>query len=258
MDFVLRDETTTGNKHLDHDWIQSITLKTLTTDEYCEDYPDYDVWVDHLVVSTVHAIPPELIALPVIDRFEYMDNETARLIWKWVSSGQMNVTVDTTVHAPGSTRSMRIHSDIPSSGTRYGQAFNVSILGVQDLSAYSRLRFWARTAPLPPYGGELSIELVETDPVSGTQEVWRNTRWFGNSNGAWVIIDLAAGANVVADPWDPAYSDTFVVPRAEDFVDGVLDLTRITEVRIIALTTLEDAQDGYTEFDLWVDEMTVE
>jgi len=261
MKFVLTDEITTGNKHLDRDWIQSITLKTLTTDEYCEDYPNYDVWVDYLAVSTAPVIPPELIAPPVIDRFEYMDSETARLIWKWVSSGQMNITMDATVHAPGgSTRSMHIHSDVPSSDTRYGQAFKVFIPGVQDLSAYNRLRFWARTAPatFPPYGGELSIELVETDPVSGTQEVWRNTRWFGNSDGEWITITLAAGTNIVADPWDPVYRNTFVVPRDEVFVDGVLDLTRITEIRIIALTTREDSYAGHTVFDLWVDEMTVE
>jgi hypothetical protein len=259
VDFVLADEGAAGNKQLDRDWIQSITLKTLTTDEYCATHPDYDVWIDHLTVSSAPVIPPELVAPPVIDHFEYADKETARVIWKVVSSGQMNVTMDTTVHAPGSARSMHINSDIPYSTARYGQAFNVFIPGVQDLSAYSHLRFWARTASatLPPYGGELSIELVET-AVNGAQEVWRNTHWFGNSSGAWITIDLAAGANVVADPWDPTYSDTFVVPRIEDFVDGVLDLTRITEVRIIALTTLEDAQDGYTQFDLWVDEMTVE
>jgi hypothetical protein len=99
---------------------------------------------------------------------------------------------------------------------------------------------------------------VETDPNTGNQEVWRNTRWFGDSEGAWIEINLQAGSSVPADPWDLTYSDVFVVPRAEVFVDGVFDLTRITEIRVIPLTTSEAAQDGYTEFELWLDEMTVE
>jgi len=195
----------------------------------------------------------------VIDHFEYTDDETARLIWKWVSSGQMTITMDTAVHAAGgSTRSMRIHSDIPAGDPRYGQAFNVFMRGVQDLSAYEQLLFWARTATRasPPYGGELSIELVETDS-SDRQEVWRNTRWFGNSSGEWITINLVAGTNVPDDPWKQEYSDKFVIPTWHSPVDGILDLTRITEIRIIPLTTQEDVQNGYTQFDLWVDEMAV-
>jgi hypothetical protein len=94
--------------------------------------------------------------------------------------------------------------------------------------------------------------------VTGLQETWRNTRWFKADAGAWVSIDLAAGANLPADPWDPQYHTVFVVPPYGSFVDGILDLSQITEIRIIALSMPEDAQNGYSEFDLWVDAMTVE
>jgi hypothetical protein len=254
-DFVLTDNGRVGNRVLDRDLIRSITLKTLTTDEYCATYPGFDVWVDRLVASAETVTPPQLTTLPMLDRFEYGDDVTARLIWKWISSGRMNVTSDALVYAPGgSTRSLHIASEVPAGADRFGQAFNIFVNGVQNFNPYRQLRFWARTAPRssPPYGGELSIELVE---ASG--EIWRNTRWFGNKDGQWINIDLVAGSSSVADPWNPAYQNSFVVPQPESFVNGLLELGGIAEIRVIALTTREDAQQGRTGLDLWVDEMSL-
>lgn len=251
VDFVLTQAgNTSGNHQLDRKWIRGITLKTLTTNERCQTTPDFDVWVDHLVASPQTVTPPELIHLPHIDHFEYADNETARLIWKWVSSGLMNITMDSTIHAPESSRSMRIFSDVPAGTGRYAQVANVFLTGVQDFSGYNSLRFWARTAN---GGGEVSIELVETDPVTGHKETWRNTRWFEQTGGQWISIPLVAGASVPADPWLPKYANAFVVPPYGSYGDGILDLRHITEIRIMAAST----DPNVSIFNVWVDEMTL-
>lgn len=257
-DFVLIGAVPGGNHYLDREWIRSLTLKTLTPDESCATYPTFTVWLDMLTVSTYSVGIPEIPTLPVVDHLEYFDAYTARLIWRWAASGEMRILTSADIHAPGSAHSLHVWSQIPAGAARYAQVAHVFLAGPQDWSPYHQLRFWARTANQAPWGGELSVELVETDPATGVQEVWRNTRWFGDSTGRWITITLAAGSATPADPWDPHYADRWVVPPGGQYQDGVLDLTRITEMRLLPLTTQAAAQVGYTEWHLWVDEMTVE
>ncbi len=255
-DFILPEWEAANlqNGQLDLEQITSLGIKSFTTDTD----PKFKVWLDEIQLSETKITPPPLIALPVIDRFEYQEDATASLIWKWAASGQISITSDAAIQAPNSSRALHIHSAIPPDAERFAQVGNVFINGVQDFRAYDQIQFWARTANQPPYGGELSLELVETDPASGAQEIWRNTRWFGSPAGSWVSVELRAGSNLPADPWDAAYADVFVVPNLESFQDGILDLSRITAIHIIPLTTNEASQNGYDELEIWIDEMHLE
>lgn len=257
-DFVIPEWETVHNGVLDLDQVQAIVVRSRTTDTDCAHYPRQVAWIDQLQASTNVVAPPPLPALPVIDHFEYLDDDILRIIWRSASSGQVVIFSDASTHAPvpGSTRSMRIEAHVPTADDRYAQVCTNFLNGPLDFSPYHHLDISVRGDGVnaPPYGGEFSIMLIEWDAAveRNDGEKWQSSRWFNRTSSWSTPLSIGLSGSGQGDPWD--HPNDFIVPSWETRYDGVLNLHSIKGVCIKALTT-NQSSGNYPDFSVWVDEL---
>ena len=245
-DFVVPRWEERQNGELDLHALRGVWIKSLTTENPSQ-FPDFIIWVDEAKVSTesVSIIPAP--QPPVLDAFEYANDDDVRFVWKTLRelTGTIALAMDTAVKAPvpSTTRSMRVDADIPCQAGGLAEIDNYFLGGPLDLTGYRSLELWVRGDQIDqlPYGGELSVILIDADG-----ERWQSTRWMDRMSGAnapalrngWdrVILSLTS-AGVGLDPWyHPA---DFVLPPWEPVVNGRLDLPAVQGIAVKSRTTDE-------------------
>lgn len=198
--------------------------------------------------------------LPLIDDFEYLSDQPPAFdrVWMARSSGLVSYTPVTSTHAPlaGSATALAISTTIPFTATPRYEQLAYTFGRPQNLTSYRSLELWVRGDQVnrPPYGGELSVVLVDSDG-----EPWQSTRWLNRNSGTkktdgWEQVRIAlTNTGVVTDnPWfHPA---DFVLPPWTEAPDGNrrFDLDQISGIWVKTLTA-----NTTPDMQVWLDDVRV-
>ncbi|CAN2040472.1 exported hypothetical protein [Candidatus Magnetomoraceae bacterium gMMP-15] len=237
--FYLPDWSGRANGILDLTDIIGFMLKITTLNEDSEQFPDISFWLDHIYLDYSSCEDK----LPLVEDFDYEDKRMLNRDWK-VTLGDNSIVYDTSLSSNGAdNKSLELETSLPAltEAVRWGE-ITKTFCNTQDWSGYSSILISYRIiSDFNRYSGkEISVGIV--DKGSENEELWMKSGWYENFN-SWEYINIPLiGISNQDDPWDKNLNG-FVVPEWSEKQNGILDLNRITKLKLRINTTGDDAEN---------------